>query len=252
MRVLLFLALLFSQAFGGTWFFVKSSASFTPASISGLENWYDCSDESTMTVSGSDISQLNDKSGNARHATMATSTKRPDKVTSCQNGLTCCRFDGTDDNFVASTGTDRSTFSVVAVLKSSRQRRFDAIIDTVSGVTGDLTLEVGSGNNTIDFWINNVSAAATSVGTWSASTVFDAMFTYNNSTLVTYINNAGSGSQSSSGRVFRQNFAIGGNYASAGFFHWKDDIYEVLIYSKVLDSTERSNLRTYFTAKWGY
>jgi len=140
----------------------------------------------------------------------------------------------------------------VVVAKSSRQRRYDALLDSLNGATGDLTLEVGFGGNSFDFWINNAGSTALTTGTWSLNTVFDVMGSYDNTTFNLYINNSGNGTGTNAGRLFRQNFAIGGNYASAAFYHWKDDIYEILIYSKVLSSTERSNLRTYLTAKWGY
>lgn len=245
------LALFFSEAFGGTWMFFKTqSTAFTPASISNLENWYDCSDTATMTLSGSDITQLNDKSGNARHLTQGTTSKSPDDTASCQNGLHCCRFDGTDDDLAGSLGSDRNTISIVIAAKSSRQRRYDAIFDARAGNTGDMTVEVGFGGNTFDLWVYNVGAHAMTAGTWSASTAFDLMVTYDNATIKTYINNAGGGSQGSSGRYFRQNFTIGSN--DPAFYDWKDDIYEIIVYSKVIDSTERTQLRDYLTAKWGY
>jgi len=44
-------------------------STFNPTSISGLRLWFDANDSTTISYSGSNISQWNDKSGNARHAT---------------------------------------------------------------------------------------------------------------------------------------------------------------------------------------
>ena len=50
---------------------------FTPASISGLALWLDAADTATITQSSGLVSQWNDKSGNARHATQATGANQP-------------------------------------------------------------------------------------------------------------------------------------------------------------------------------
>ncbi|MBI1325980.1 hypothetical protein GC170_22700, partial [bacterium] len=51
---------------------------FLPNMISGLALWLDAADDASITLDGSNnISQWNDKSGNARHVTQATATERP-------------------------------------------------------------------------------------------------------------------------------------------------------------------------------
>lgn len=67
--------------------------------------WFDPSDMSTLfqdtggttavTADGQSVARINDKSGNARHATQATSTKRP--VFRDSGGLRWLEFDGVDD-----------------------------------------------------------------------------------------------------------------------------------------------------------
>jgi hypothetical protein len=43
--------------------------SFLPTQVSGCALWLDAADSSSMTLSGSNVTQWNDKSGNGRHAT---------------------------------------------------------------------------------------------------------------------------------------------------------------------------------------
>ncbi len=69
---------------------------FTPADISPVF-WFDADDASTITESGGVISQVNDKSGNANHASQSSSGSRPTVVASAQNGMAGISFDGSND-----------------------------------------------------------------------------------------------------------------------------------------------------------
>ena len=76
-----------SRARGGT-----SGASFTPASISGLQLWLDANDTATITHSGGSVSQWNDKSGNGYHATQGTGSNQPTTNTRTINGRNVLDF----------------------------------------------------------------------------------------------------------------------------------------------------------------
>jgi hypothetical protein len=75
----------------------SGAAAFDPTSIADLVAWYDASDTSSISLSGSEVTQWNDLSGNAHHATQGTSTRRPLSGTRSLNGLNVLDFDGTDD-----------------------------------------------------------------------------------------------------------------------------------------------------------
>lgn len=79
---------------------VKGPAGFAtllPNQVSGLEVWYDVNDFSTITQISGVVSQINDKSGNSRHATQATDAARPAYETNVQNGKPALKFDGIND-----------------------------------------------------------------------------------------------------------------------------------------------------------
>lgn len=63
---------------------------WTPANIS-TAIWLDFTDTSTIAI-GSGISQINDKSGNNRHATQATASQQPSLVSNVVNGNSVGRF----------------------------------------------------------------------------------------------------------------------------------------------------------------
>lgn len=83
-------------------FRMAMTASFDPRSLAPAL-WLDAADPATLydaTSGGSlvaadgAIARWEDKSGNARHATQATSGYRPLRKTSVKNGRDCVRFDG--------------------------------------------------------------------------------------------------------------------------------------------------------------
>ncbi len=83
------------------------AAPWTPAELgsSSLALWLDASDAGTITLSGSTVSQWNDKSGNNRHVAQATATKKPSYANNILNGLSAVSFDGSDDSLFASAAT---------------------------------------------------------------------------------------------------------------------------------------------------
>ncbi len=71
--------------------------------------WHDASDTSTITHVSNSVSQWNDKSGNARHATQGTALNQPITNTRTINGLNVIDFDGTNHSFTISSM--QSTFT---------------------------------------------------------------------------------------------------------------------------------------------
>lgn len=59
--------------------------------------WLDASDSSTITLSGSNVTSWNDKSGNARNLTQTTPAQQPTYQATGLNSRPTVRFDGIDD-----------------------------------------------------------------------------------------------------------------------------------------------------------
>ena len=76
-----------------TTFFSSSTGINNPAEIPGIVRWYDFSDAASVSLVGSDISQINDKSGLNNHATGAVGF-RPEYITNAINGLNVGRSTG--------------------------------------------------------------------------------------------------------------------------------------------------------------
>ena len=59
---------------------------FNPKQVANLAAWFDADDASTITLTGSNVSEWRDKSGNGRHATQATAARQPAYTTNSLNG----------------------------------------------------------------------------------------------------------------------------------------------------------------------
>jgi hypothetical protein len=63
--------------------------------------WLDAADASTVTTVSGNVSQWNDKSGNARHATQATAGNQPSYTTAAQNNFNAITFTAANPHWMA-------------------------------------------------------------------------------------------------------------------------------------------------------
>jgi len=104
--------------------------------------WLDAADVSTITASGSDLTQINDKSGNARNFTSASGT-RPTSGTASLNGKNVLSFSGSylTSAFTAATwnflhnATGSSVFAVATFGTSSDPNAVYGLAGTNAGST---------------------------------------------------------------------------------------------------------------------
>ena len=94
---------------------------FDPASILGCQLWLDAADTSSITLSGSNVTQWRDKSGNG--LTVSAASSQPTYVTNALNGLGTLAFNGgqnlsagsvTAGKLIGNTGSS-ATFCVFSV-----------------------------------------------------------------------------------------------------------------------------------------
>jgi hypothetical protein len=129
---------------------------WSPAEIS-TALWLDAADSSTITESGGAVSQWNDKSGNNRHATQATSGNRPTVGTTVLGGLRTVSFNGTTQwiQTGAYTGSQPLTMFCIAQTNVTtgpgafRQYVFDTANFVLGSANRQLLALRGNQTNTI-------------------------------------------------------------------------------------------------------
>lgn len=92
---------------------------WNPSLLEGaLAIWLDASDESTITLNGSDVSQWDDKSGNNKNAVQAAGAKQPAYTPNLLSGKHGVVFNGASDCLTVASLTLNTFTTVFLVLKN--------------------------------------------------------------------------------------------------------------------------------------
>jgi hypothetical protein len=150
---------------------------FTPLSLSGLYQWFDAQDISTVTKDGSDyVTQWNDKSGNARHLTQ-TGTNGPTYTANAINGGSAMVFSATKYlNNSTAGGLDflraQSNITIMMVLTVNTRSNSSGFYYYSNGVSADysrLELTQGSSTGNLGLYLRQLDGDARYVDITSSS-----------------------------------------------------------------------------------
>ena len=259
---------------------------FVPSALTGLQLWLDASDGSSLydatsggvvVAADAAVSRWEDKSGNSRHATQATTGNRPLRKTAIQGGKDVLRFDGTNDRL--SIGSSTSTFNflhlsnatvfVVFKVAGANPDNLQAVIDNSDGTGGrgyvvyfddrssaskNNRLLVGGGlypaySHLVETADGGFSANAfqvlTNVIQATNVTAANRSRLYVNGTVNAAVNTS---TDTLSGDA-NADLTIGCQTGLSSFLN--GDIAEVIIYNAALSDTDRAAVEGYLTTKWG-
>lgn len=246
---------------------------FNPADIANLKAWYDASDTATITVSGTEVTQWNDKSGNAYNVTQGTSSLRPLSGVRTQNGLNAIEFDGGNDILNAATASDwtflsntsGATVFVTAYADAAADARWfwstnfgsASYVGSSAYVQSNDLLAIGTargvnGTSAMDVYLSTPSATDNTAFTMTSQ--FD--LGQGTASLRGYIwkngasqTNNNTETASASASAPQTPLAIGNipSYSLA----WDGLICEVIIYNALLNATDRGKVESYLATKWG-
>jgi hypothetical protein len=248
------------------------SAPTTP--VAGYKAWYDASDTATITVSGSNVTQWNDKSANALNLVQATSTKQPLSGTRTQNGKNMIDFDGTDDVLYSGASaatwkflTDATGSSVFMMIYADSDAAGWTLCDVSDGAVANVPSYTwyknpndsgyfgkGSDNPSGYNWFTSgtsISFTGNTAQQWNVisnptASAADRMLIFKNGTANT---NTNAQTATSSTSTPNHPLYLGGYKSYNESFN--GGICEVLIYDSILNSTDRANNEAYLAAKWG-
>lgn len=228
-----------------------------PSDITGLQAWYDTSDDTYLTLDGDAITQVLDRSGNGNDTDVqGTASSRPTRVTDHVNGLQAAVFDGGDHlnlpSDLYSLANGDNTCIVVAKRDTedgSDEAMFGFSEDVAGTFSGRLLLRY----NTTATQIGYVSANSFNILSQSGNVNTDYQviqgkregtarsLSVNNTVIGTDSNgsdenNVGNGRLGSLNPSFPQ--GLDGTIA------------EVLLYNRALTSAEEKSVTDYLINKW--
>jgi hypothetical protein len=230
---------------------------FNPLSLSPAL-WLDASDASTLfdaTTGGSlvaadgAVARWEDKSGNTRHATQATSGARPVRKTSVQNGRDVVRFDGEDDFLLPASNpmTGAASGMLFIVAKNDHDPPISAFsAGHPFGQTGNFGSHLPWEDGVI--YENFGTTVRKVVG--NPATSLESPFIYNvlsaSAQYAAWLN----GTQifsTTSNAVGASGILIG----TGAPFAYKGIICEILVFPTALSTTDRQAVESYLATKWG-
>ena len=244
---------------------------FSPASIANLKAWYDASDTATISLSGSAVTQWNDKSGNSYNLTQGTAARRPSSGVNTLNSKNVITFAG-DDVLQASTASNwtflsnagGATVFLTAYYDSSSVQTI--IFDTSTATTAAVGVFVPRSNT-------DKLGAAVTYGTGgqyvsldsNLQTLTDATAFYwsmkldnANATAANRIKTSVNGGAEQGANTYTNAPSASapaqplflGSYDSAGSQGFQGRIAEIIMYSGILSAGDISLVNAYLAAKW--
>lgn len=212
---------------------------FNPNAYSPIV-WFRADD---VIITSGAVSQWNDKSGNARHATQGTAGNRPTQQLNIVNGRPVVRFDG--NNYLKSTFgvtlTQPTTIFIVWSITSSNSALAFSAFDGIS-----------VSNRNFYFWQKNLATYAGSFVSYAARSVPRAfaidscVFNGANSQVRengVLLNTRNPGTQVLTG------LTIGVEYPNTSALI--GDIAEIIVIQDLLSSTNYNKFLTYFQSLYG-
>ena len=217
--------------------------------------WLDAADASTITESGGAVSQWNDKSGNGRNATQATSSSRPTLTTAAQNSRNVITFDGSADfmEFSGITLDNNNTF-VFSVYNRTAANTHNIDVGSITASTS--APERGYGNlwftdnilysilRSTGIGIHGTASTATGVTLNSLARNDTGTQAWRNGTILGTRQTAASAANPVLNQIGRQN-SPSGFYYSTGF------IAEIIIGRFDISDATRQKIEGYLAHKWG-
>lgn len=238
-----------------------------PSEIASLVAWWDAQDSGTITHSGGEISQWDDKSGNGWNVTQATASRKPNNLTSANFGSNnVVEFDGGDWLAIETAtgfpinGAVASTMILVA-RQSANDGAAHRAFSYGTSTSGSIVMRaIGAGNSTGGYWslgteastgFNSTAAESTNAGIY-INTLVDAGA---NRAYAHYLDGSAAGSGTTAyplSTASNARLCIGKtSYTSSGVHYWVGEIAEIQIYSGVLTTVERQAMEGYLAHKWG-
>ena len=230
-----------------------------PPTISDLYAWYDASDSSSITKTGSnEVTQWNNKEGTtARDLLQASTGNSPTWTAGNQNGLNTLNFAG--NSFMNSATTLAVETAPITAFFACKLPAGDGV--NTMFIMSNKVASGGGANVYHPLYVENDNSIRFSNTTGGTVKLNDASllgsFVY-----CTSVSNGTSGFMRLNGalKATTPSAPLGtaltfegmsvGYYADVGIRWWNDLIGEIIIYNKLLDATEIATIESYLSDKW--
>lgn len=207
---------------------------------------YDATSGGSLVAADGSVARWEDQSGNARHATQATSGARPLRKTAIQGGNDVVRFDGSDDAMVhgATSGSDPNTMFCVFNRRAT-QPSYRVLL--TYGTSGD--------NGAIFNLRNSSNFAGTYTGidansTYTPPTDSGCTLSQRENSGITWVANSASAGSASGNAVTQAGAYVGAGYSGGVLFNSQVDFCEASVWNAAIADYQIKRLHQAKMRKW--
>lgn len=227
-----------------------ASGAFSPRQIAGLSAWYDASVASSLTLTSGFVSQWDDLSGSGLHLTQAVEANRPG--TGTIDGKTAVHFDGSNDVMLVSANVFPGTLIALCSLDNPGPTPY-LLAGAVDGTQANsVNVEWNFPGEWILDGLEAGSLYSSSGGQAVADqpTIATALYGSGNTSR---INGASlPGTNVGAPAAVPSSIILGARKVSGpGRRHLDGKIGEVLLFNRVLTTSEVQKVERYLASKWG-
>lgn len=213
--------------------------------------WLDATDASTITKDVSErVSQWDDKSSEGNDVTQGTTIEQPAFTASAIGGKPALRFAGND--FLVSAAYNSGTISqpntAFVVINTVSASSNDKLFDGIDGSNRHVIQVIGSGDPD-DMHLFAGIVISTGGGATPLDTDLVISGIFNGASSELFVN----GTSEASGNAGSQSMAgivVGSAFSQTGVDSYDGYIGELLMYDKLLSTSERQAVESYLTTKW--
>ena len=216
---------------------------FLPTQISNCSLWLDGADSSSFTLSGSAVTQWNDKSGNGGNATQSTSGNRP---TFTGSGAIFNAASNQHFNLNTTFSSTHSIFIVATPTSASQVYLFGRTYPS-----GHPTFIINYTGSSLEYYPGGDGSTRTTFA--SPTSTFIAGYVRNFGTSVFGRYNGNQVTISAAPTSEGSSLAWGSLGCSAPIYgnFYTGTIYEFMIFNTVLTTTQCQTIESYLAQKWG-
>lgn len=224
---------------------------FLPKFLPDCELWLDAADTGTITASGANVSQWDDKSGNGNNATEGTESLQPDTGVATRNGhnvITVATSNNMDlPSALFSLPNGPNTIFFVAKLEEEEADTKRLITGTVSGASNFL-FQYRATANSLAFASGTTGGTVLNSG--NANTSYQIMYGRRSGTTVALAVDGGAETTDTDGGDEANIDTLTLFSRDSAFNFFGGECGEIIWYSRSLSTVELTMVKSYLSNKW--
>lgn len=239
-------------------YWVEESGSLLNPVSNGLQLWF--KSDSVLADSGSLLPAWLESSGNGRHANQSDVSKQPIYRTEGVNGQPYIQFKGVDEFLEINNSPffNSEEFTVFTVAKHSATGDIQPVFSSVHNNTGYAVIHSADNSKGQAVWYDGSSGQAVTTGTNLVKNTDAHILTYtmddtdadsDSDKVILFVNGDEKVSQTSID--YSPNLTGNFNIGKLGNDFFQGDIYEIIVYNRVLTVAERQEVEGYLSVKYG-